>query len=99
VRAAAEAELATRRDVYGYDVVAWARFKEGRVDEARQAMAGALAQGTQDALLLYHAGMIERAAGNLSAARAYLRRALAVSPYFDVAGPTVARATLDSLGG
>jgi tetratricopeptide (TPR) repeat protein len=99
VRAAAEAELATRRDVYGYDVVAWARYKQGRVDEARQAMAAALAQGTQDALLLYHAGMIERAAGNLSAARTYLRRGLAVSPYFDVSGPAAARATLDSLGG
>jgi hypothetical protein len=60
-------------------------------------MARALAQGTQDALLLYHAGMIERAAGDARAARAYLRRALAVSRYFDHAAPAVARATLDSL--
>jgi tetratricopeptide (TPR) repeat protein len=98
VLAAARAELAGgRRDVYGYDLLAWALHKDGRAAEARAAMAGALAQGTQDATLLYHAGMIERAAGNAAAARDYLRRALAVSPVFDPTGAAVARAVLDSL--
>ena len=99
VAAQAAHDLEARPDIYGYDLLAWALHGQGRDAEAARAMAGALRLGTRDATLFYHAGMIERAAGNLSAARAYLRRALAVSRYFDVAGPAVARATLDSLGG
>jgi tetratricopeptide (TPR) repeat protein len=95
---AARAELmGGRRDVYGYDLLAWALYRHGRPTEARQMMAGALAQGTQDAMLLYHAGLIERAAGDPVAARGYLRRALAVSSVFDAAGSAVARAVLDTL--
>ena len=58
VLAHARAELATRRDVYGYDVLAWALHKAGRDAEARVPMAAALAQGTQDPQLFYHAAMI-----------------------------------------
>lgn len=97
VLAAAERELTTRRDIYGYDVLAWALYKQGRPVDARRAMAAALAQGTQDAMLFYHAGLIERAAGNAAGARNFLQRALAVSPVFDAAGPAVARAVLDTL--
>jgi uncharacterized membrane-anchored protein len=60
-------------------------------------MAAALAQGTQDAMFMYHAGMIARAAGDREAARQYLERALAIAPAFDHAAPAIARATLDSL--
>ena len=77
---AAQAELVTRHDIYGYDLLAWALFKQGRPLEARRAMTSALAQGTQDAMLFYHAGMIERAAGNPDAARDYLRRATLLTP-------------------
>jgi tetratricopeptide (TPR) repeat protein len=98
VLAAARAELAGgRRDVYGWDLLAWALYKDGRAAEARQAAALALAQGTQDAMLFYHAGMIERAAGDPAAARDHLRRALAVAPMFDPFAPAVARAVLDTL--
>ena len=94
---AARAELETRHDIYGYDLFAWALYKQGRTLEARRAMSTALAQGTQDALLFYHAGLIERAGGNLPAARDYLRRALAVSPVFDASAPAIARAVIDSI--
>ena len=98
VLAAAQAELdGGRRDVQGYDLLAWALYKSGRASDARAPMAAALAQGTQDALLFYHAGMIARAAGDPAAARDYLRRALAIAPSFDYAAPAVARAALDSL--
>lgn len=97
VLAAARGELSTRRDAYGHDLLAWALYRNGRPIDARRAMAPALSLGTQDALLLYHAGMIARAAGDRRAAGAYLRRALAVSPWFDHAGPDVARAVLDTL--
>lgn len=91
-------ELRTRRDIYGYDLLAWASYKEARHDEAARAMAQALALGTQDAMLFYHAGMIERARGNADAARAHLTRALAINPYFQPGGAQRAQAALASLG-
>ena len=98
VLAAAQAELAGRRDINGYDLLAWALYKSGRANEARVAITAALAQGTQDAMLFYHAGMIARAAGHSKDARTFLTRALAISPMFDPAAPAIARATLDALG-
>jgi tetratricopeptide (TPR) repeat protein len=97
VLAAAQAELAGRRDVYGYDLVAWALYKSGRAAEAREPMRLALAQGTQDAMFHYHAGMIARASGDPIAARRHLERALAIAPQFDHAAPAIARAVLDTL--
>jgi len=60
VLAHVRAELATRRDVYGYDLLAWALHKSGRDGEASEAMATALAQGTKDPQLLRHAAEIPR---------------------------------------
>jgi hypothetical protein len=40
--------LETRRDVYGYDLFAWALYKSGRTAEARRVMSQALAWGTED---------------------------------------------------
>lgn len=90
-------EIRTRRDVYGYDLLAWSLHKQGRDHEAARAMKLALGQGTQDALLFYHSGMIQRALGDTTGARAQLTRALQVNPYFEPRGPDVARATLASL--
>ena len=76
----AQAELVARKDIYGYDALAWALLANGRADEARAQMAEALALGTRDAKLLYHAGMIEAALGDDAAARRYLEDALATDP-------------------
>jgi tetratricopeptide (TPR) repeat protein len=95
----ARAELTTRRDVYGWDVMAWALYRNGRIGEAQQAMAHALAEGTQDAMLFYHAGMIERAAGRTAIARRDLEQALAINPVFDPFHPDTARATVRLLAG
>jgi tetratricopeptide (TPR) repeat protein len=99
VLAKTRVEMRTRHDVYGFDLLAWALHRQGRNTEARAAMTRALAQHTEDAQLFYHAGMIERALGNGDAAHAYLERALAVNPQFSARQASVARATLDSLGG
>jgi tetratricopeptide (TPR) repeat protein len=61
VLAAAQSELVGRRDIQGYDLLAWALYKSGRPREALAPMAAALAQGTHDPTLLYHARMIARA--------------------------------------
>jgi tetratricopeptide (TPR) repeat protein len=54
----ATAELSDRKDVYGWDVYAWALEKSGRRAEARVAMQQALRLGTPDPLLLQHAARI-----------------------------------------
>jgi tetratricopeptide (TPR) repeat protein len=93
----ARAELASRHDIYGWDVLAWALYRSGRIPEAESAMTHALAEGTQDAMLFFHAGMIERAAGHPEAARSYLARALTVNPFFHPTQPDSARVVLRQL--
>jgi hypothetical protein len=97
VLAKVEDELGTRKDIYGYDLMAWALHRSGRDTEAQAAMTHALMLGTRDAMLFYHAGMIERALGNTMAARRYLDSALETNPYWDAFHPAEARAVLDSL--
>ena len=83
---------------YGWDVLAWALYRSGRIGEAESAMTRALAEGTQDAMLFYHAGMIELAAGHCDVARTDLEHALSVNPFFHPTQPDSARAVLRALG-
>ena len=67
----AQRELDYRRDIYAYDVMAWNLYKNGKAEEAREAVSKALKLGTQDAKLHYHAGMIyQRAWGEGESQRA-----------------------------
>lgn len=93
----ARADVATRRDVYGYDLLAWASYKAGRIDDARKAAAVSLSQGTEDALLYYHAGMIATAAGDSAVARSLLGRALVINPTFSATQAATARRTFEML--
>jgi len=61
VLARVQDELRTRRDVYGYDLLAWALHKSHRDREARDAMDHALALGTLDPQLRQHAAAIDSA--------------------------------------
>jgi tetratricopeptide (TPR) repeat protein len=90
-------EIRTRRDIYGYDLLAWALHQSGDNRNARDMMDRALALGTRDAMLLYHAGIIARALRQDHRARDYLHRALETNPYWDPFQPAQARAILDSL--
>ena len=87
-------ELEIRRDVYAYDVLAWALYKNGELAEARTAIGKALKLGTRDARLFFHAGMIYLGLGELDTAKTYLRRALATNPHFHIAHADVARRLL-----
>jgi tetratricopeptide (TPR) repeat protein len=91
------AELRTRRDVYAYDLLAWALHSRNHDREASAIMARALSEGTQDAQLFYHAGMIAYGLGDTARARVQLQRALKVNPYFHHAQPDSARAVLATL--
>ncbi len=88
---------AGRHDIYGADALAWTALKSGRIAEAQSALKEALKLNTLDARLLYHAGMVARAAGEKAAALDYLQRALTLNPGFDPLQSKVATETLKSL--
>ena len=98
VLAKARADLAVRRDVYAYDLLAWALFRAGRVGEAQRASQQALAQGTEDPQLLYRAAMIANAAHDSAVANSLLERALAINPRFRPARRTLAPHPSQTLG-
>jgi tetratricopeptide (TPR) repeat protein len=60
----AQRELNTRADVFTHDALAWALAANGRLPEARAEMTRALAEGTQDARLFFHAAIINDAASD-----------------------------------
>lgn len=95
--ALAEQELEVRKDVYGYDAEAWALLANGRAADADAAMARALAFGTRDAMLLYHAGEIALAVGDSAGARDLLGQALAIRGALDPLSASRAAASLEAL--
>lgn len=90
-------ELEIRKDVYGYDALAWALLADGRAADADAAIQTALGFGTKDAKILYHAGMIGLALGDTTRARSQLRAALELDPSFDALQVVRARAALAKL--
>lgn len=92
-----EEDITTRADVGGFDLLAWARYLNGDLDGAQDAMARARSQGTVDAPLLFHAGMIEAAVGDEQEARELLEQALDLNPGFDLSDVALARQTLEAL--
>jgi tetratricopeptide (TPR) repeat protein len=97
--ALAREELEVRRDIYAYDLLAWALYKNDRPQEALAAMTEALKLGTKDARLLFHAGMIHQRLGNTEQAQDFLRRALATNPHFHIVHADLAVQTLKYLAG
>lgn len=94
--AIAQTERRARWDIYTCDVLAWCLYKKGRLDEAKASIDEALHLGTQDPILLYHAGMIANARGDRSSATVYLKKALAINPSFDIREADTARRILES---
>jgi tetratricopeptide (TPR) repeat protein len=94
----ARKELEVRHDIYSWDVLAWCLYKNGRFQDAAEAISHALSQGTRDAQLFFHAGIIYERVGDSAKAKSYLRQALATNPHFNIlysekAAETLARLT------
>jgi tetratricopeptide (TPR) repeat protein len=83
-----------RPSIDGDDVLAWALERTGHCGEALRFSKRALRLGTLDALKYFHRGMIEGCLGHRAAQRAWLRRALRLSPEFSVLWAPVARREL-----
>ncbi|HEY7705050.1 MAG TPA: tetratricopeptide repeat protein [Acidimicrobiia bacterium] len=78
----AEDGLATRHDIYAFDAKAWALYRSGRHQEACQVIEPALALGSVDPVLRYHAGAIFLACDQVDRGRAELQTALERNPEF-----------------
>jgi tetratricopeptide (TPR) repeat protein len=91
-------EIKVRQDIYGYDALAWALFKNGRAREAAEAIAEAMKLGAQDASIYYHAGMIYYQLGDQQQGRQHLQQALKLNPHFSIQQADEAKRTLEKLG-
>lgn len=67
-------ELGERADVFTYDCLAWAQYSAGDLVSAKAAIAKALAEGTSDARLFFHAGIINAAVGEREAAQDFFKK-------------------------
>jgi len=78
----AQKELEVRRDVYTWDALGWALYKNGKIAEAAKASEKAMQFGTRDSLILFHAAMISDRMGQPEQARNELRESLQINPHF-----------------
>jgi tetratricopeptide (TPR) repeat protein len=93
----AQNELVVRGDVYTYDALAWALYKNRKYAEAGEAMQKAMKPGTPEPAFYYHAGLIENALGHKDKARELLKKALELNPEFDARQASLAGAALKEL--
>ena len=93
----AQAELDVRGDVYSYDALAWALYKNGRAGEAERAAVRALEFETPEPAFYYHAGLIAAALNKKGEAAKYLEHSLALNPHFDLRQAEIAGNALRSL--
>jgi tetratricopeptide (TPR) repeat protein len=82
--ARARAAYAAAPGLAAADAVSWGLARSGHCADARWWSERALALGSEDALFLFHRGMIERCLGGDVAGRPWFRRALAANPTFSL---------------
>ncbi len=97
--ALARAELVVRKDVFGHDALAWVLFKSGQLSEAATEADAALALGTHDPRIAYHAGMIAAAQGRSDDARRLLTEAVTGAAALPPLQVSLAAQALAALGG
>jgi hypothetical protein len=78
----ARKDLELRSGYASHDALAWALFRSGDVAQAKAEIDLALASGVRDAHVLFHAAMINLAAGHGDDGRRLLREASAVNPQY-----------------
>ena len=79
----AKKDMEVRHSVYAHEALAWAYYKNGDFVAAMSEITQALAMGTRDAHLLFHASMIYSRAGQLDRGGALLKQALEVNPRYN----------------
>lgn len=89
--ALAEREISRRRDVLTLDAYAWALHRNERSAEAFNIINEAIDVGTKAPAIMYHAGFIAAAVGELAAAQKHLSAVLDIAPWSPLADSARAR--------
>lgn len=84
----AQQDFELRKDIYTYDTLAWAYYKNNHSLKAEKLIEQVLEHGTQDAKLYYHAGMINLELKNYREANKYLSKVLEINPEFETGDET-----------
>lgn len=87
----AKEEMGERPGIYSRDAYSWALYRNGRIKEAKAESDAAMAYGTKDARLMYHAGAIRIASGDVKGGKKLVEEALALNSGFDLHGAKEAR--------
>ena len=95
---AAQAEYARRPSVVVADGLAWVAYRAGDLDAALAHSREALRLGSQDPLLLYHAGVIAQDTGDPIRARELLRASAGLNPHYAIRFADDLAARLRQLG-
>ncbi|HMS40083.1 MAG TPA: tetratricopeptide repeat protein [Pyrinomonadaceae bacterium] len=83
-----------RKDIFTTDALAWTLYKKGMLTDAKTAITEAMNLKSNDARILYHAGMIEKDLGNRTESKKLLEQALKLNPAFDLLQAENARKAL-----
>jgi tetratricopeptide (TPR) repeat protein len=88
----ARSEYAWRKSVQAADTLAWVEYRIGLLEEVVEHSTEALRLGTRDPLMLYRAGVIAEAAGDVERAMELLGNSAALNPEYSVRyAPDLAR--------
>jgi tetratricopeptide (TPR) repeat protein len=90
-------EFELRKDIFTTDALAWCLYKKGQLTDAKAAIERAMNLKSNDARILYHAGMIEKDLGNGKEAKRLLEQALKLNPRFDLLQSENAKKALSEL--
>ena len=71
----AQRELESREDIFTLDALAWSLRANGKTDQARSVIRRALAEGTPEARLFFHAAVISAEAGDSQEAARWSKKA------------------------
>lgn len=93
----AQREYQIRKDIFTADALAWTLYKKGNLTEAQKVVSKALHLNSNDARIIYHAGMIEKDLGNNAQAKELLEKALKLNPKFDLLQAEKAQKALSQL--
>ncbi|MBC7503420.1 tetratricopeptide repeat protein [Candidatus Gracilibacteria bacterium] len=84
-----------RPNIFAADNLVWALYKNNQFSVAAKYTTGSLILGENDALILYHQGMIALKNNNTIEAKRYLKKSLELNPRFSIIGSRGLSDTLD----
>ena len=93
----ASQEYDVRKDIFTCDSLAWALFKNGKLEDARRMINEALRTGSKDARINFHAGLILKSLNFNEKAAQHLEVATALNSAFDPVQSQTAKKLLSEL--